>query len=159
VACPLFPLGRYLRWAGLGVAIAPLLGSVLYNHGFRLPGMHCLFQAWLGILGPGCGLTRSFMAIARQDWQMAIHYHLFGPVLFAFLLLAVLHTTIELMSGRVWSTPYTRFLRRPWVVGAIGFLFCSYYALRLYARYGDNFPPALEQSLLWQWLTSSAHVI
>ncbi|NJN87066.1 MAG: DUF2752 domain-containing protein [Leptolyngbyaceae cyanobacterium SL_7_1] len=141
------------------MAIAPLLGSILYNYGFRIPGVHCLFQAWLRIPGPGCGLTRSFMAIARQDWQTAVHYHLLGPVLFVCLLLAALHTTIELISRRAWSTPYTRFLCRPWVVGAAGFLVFGYYALRLYARYSDNFPSVLKQSLLWQWLISSAHSI
>lgn len=152
-------LGRYFRFAGLSLVLSPLLGAGLYDHGFRLPGMHCLFQKWFKIPGPGCGLTRSFVAIVRQDWQTAIHYHLFGVVLFAFLLLVALHMMIELASKQTWSTPYTRFFCYPWVISTTGLLFFSYYALRLYARYSDSVPTAVGRSLLWQWLTSGAHVI
>ncbi|HEY9647789.1 MAG TPA: DUF2752 domain-containing protein, partial [Chroococcidiopsis sp.] len=58
---------RLLRGLILGVSLGPVVGAVLYNQGVRLTPAKCLFQAIIGFPSPGCGMTRSLMAIARGD--------------------------------------------------------------------------------------------
>jgi len=54
----------------------------------RLPV--CQFKALTGLPCPGCGLTRSMMAISRGRFAQAYAYHPFGFVLYLILLTAVL---------------------------------------------------------------------
>lgn len=48
-------------------------------------GMPCLIKGITGISCPGCGMTRSFLALMRLDFAGAWHYH---PLVF-YLLIAV----------------------------------------------------------------------
>ncbi|MBI4411783.1 MAG: DUF2752 domain-containing protein [Deltaproteobacteria bacterium] len=45
----------------------------------------CGFKYLFGIDCPGCGLTRSFLAIARGDILDAFHYNAAGPLIYLFL--------------------------------------------------------------------------
>jgi hypothetical protein len=119
------------RWGWLGLCSAPLVGAVLYNQGLRLP-FACPIRHLTGIPCPTCGMTRSFMAIARGDWQQAISMHLFGPVLFLALFVAVLHIGFELATHRRLVRWHLRIIRdrRLQVLGVS--VYASYYLLRLY---------------------------
>lgn len=48
----------------------------------RLPSL-CLVRGVTGLPCPGCGLTRSFVAIAHLDPGAAFDHHPFGPALLA----------------------------------------------------------------------------
>lgn len=157
---PLSNRDRTWRWVSLASAIAPLIGAFLYNQGLRLTPGRCLFQATFGFPAPSCGLTRSFMAIARGDWSMAFTYHFYGPILFAGLLLTTVHLGLELGTHQAWSAPYTRATRNIWVIGSMVALFFAYYALRLYARYHSaDIPTPLADTALWQFLTNGASLL
>jgi Protein of unknown function (DUF2752) len=119
------------HWGWLGLCSAPLVGAVFYNQGLRLP-LACPIRHLTGIPCPTCGVTRSFMAIAHGDWQQAISMHLFGPVLFVALLVAVLHIGFELITNRRLSGWHLRVIknRRLQVLGVS--TYAGYYLLRLY---------------------------
>ncbi len=165
-ANPGFRPMRSQRWGygvGLGMAIAPVLGAVLYNQGWRMPGMHCLFQALLGFPGPGCGLTRSLMAIARGDLLQSMQYHLFGPLLFGLCCVSIIVCGRALTSNRPvrLSERLGRGMQRYSLgLGAIGIVFGGYYLLRLYAWSGaDGLPGAIAQSSLWQVFATGAQAL
>mgnify|MGYP002778380261 CR=1 FL=1 len=44
-------------------------------------GSICTFKNVFGIPCPGCGLTRSFVAIARGQWAESFAWHPLGPLL------------------------------------------------------------------------------
>lgn len=96
---------RLSRWGFLGLTTAPLVGAALFNHTGTPPFLLCLFRATTGIPCPGCGLTRSFMAIARGNVEDALRMHLFGPVLFLAFTVAAILMAIELRAGGDCSTP------------------------------------------------------
>ncbi|WP_448534325.1 DUF2752 domain-containing protein [Parathermosynechococcus lividus] len=122
---------RLSRWGFLGLATAPLVGSVLFNHGMAPPFVICPVRSLTSIPCPGCGLTRSFMAIARGDFDDALSMHLFGPVLFAAFLLVVVLMAAELKTGRrLQRTPF-RYLQRVQNWWWLALLYFGYYGVRL----------------------------
>ena len=140
VACPhpqglrhrgLSPRARLARWGFLGFASAPIWGAYAYNREYHLPFGRCLLRDLTGIPCPTCGMTRSFMAVARGDLGQAIDYHLFGPALFLLLLVAVLHLSCELASNRPIATFYSRALLNSRLQLLLIASFLGYYGIRL----------------------------
>lgn len=41
----------------------------------------CMSKMWFGCECPGCGLTRSFIRLARGDWHGSLQMHRFGWLL------------------------------------------------------------------------------
>lgn len=121
-----------MRWSILGFSFAPLIGTHLYNQGYKIPFLVCPVRHWTGIPCPTCGMTRSFMAIARGDLTEAATQHLFGPILFAVFLLATVHIALELLTRHRIKVFYCRLLklRKLQVLGL--FVVLSYHALRLH---------------------------
>ncbi|APB32402.1 hypothetical protein GlitD10_0101 [Gloeomargarita lithophora Alchichica-D10] len=126
---------RRHRWLILGVFLSPLLGATLYNQGLHIPGLICPLYHFTGVPCPSCGLTRSFMAMARGDVLRAVQFHAFGPLLYGVFLLLGLHIMWELILNRAITIPYWRWLERQRVHWGILGLFLGYYLLRLTTWY------------------------
>lgn len=127
---------RWSRWGFLGLATAPLLGAVLFNHTGTPPFLVCPFRATTGVPCPGCGLTRSFMAIARGHFEEALRMHLFGPVLFLGFTGAAVCMAIELKTGRrLQRTPFGYINQRIHQWWWLGLIYLGYYGLRLYSLF------------------------
>ncbi|MGJ3244857.1 MAG: DUF2752 domain-containing protein [Elainellaceae cyanobacterium] len=150
---------RFLRGIVLGISATPIAGAVLYNHGWQLSEKPCLFQQIMGFPSPGCGMTRSFVAIARGDWSQAFLYHGFAPLLFGAFVIAAIHTSTELATGRSLAAGYVRWCMKPTILFASAALFLSYYGLRLYARYHGaeaGLPFGWADHALWQFIVAGA---
>jgi hypothetical protein len=130
---PISRPGRLIRWGILGLSTAPLVGSYWYSQGYRLPFLGCPIRHLTGIPCPTCGMTRSFMAIAQGNWSQAFAHHLFGPVLFVGLAIAVVHLSTELIVGRRITTGYSACIRQPQISYFGLTTFLSYHAWRLYS--------------------------
>lgn len=154
---PLSRWGQRLRGVALLLASSPLIGAYLYNQGYRLPFLTCPLRHFTGIPCPTCGMTRSFMAIARRDWQQAIEHHLFGPLLFIAFLIAVLHFSLELWHDRpIKRAFYLDWLRCKWVRTSLAIAYGVYYILRLMAwTHSGELSVAMARSPLGHWLLSA----
>jgi len=131
----LTPEERRYRWLWLTLVTAPVFGAALYNQGWQIPGLRCWFYHVTGIPCPGCGLTRSFMAMARGDVVRAVQFHAFGPLLYGALVLLGIHLMAELVSNRSLPWPYRRWWgQQRWQWGLLG-LFLGYYLVRLAVWY------------------------
>lgn len=53
--------------------------------GLSVPGF-CLSREWFGTLCPGCGLTRSFVALTHGRFRESLGFHRLGFVFYLFLL-------------------------------------------------------------------------
>jgi hypothetical protein len=124
--------GKLVRWGILGFSFTPLLGTYLYTKGYKLQFIVCPIRHFTGIPCPGCGMTRSFLAIARGDWHQAVAEHLFGPLLFASFVIAVVHIMLELLTKRQITAFYWQLLklRKLQIIGLSAIF--TYYFLRLY---------------------------
>jgi hypothetical protein len=127
--------------------------------GLALPLPQCQFQAHFGIPSPSCGLTRSFLALARGDVGRSLQFHLFGPVIFMGLISLGLGSAWELYWRRSLLTLYTRWITWPRLCAALA-VFLAYYGLRLWVRYGTvDLPWGLEHAALWQGFVAGAQVL
>jgi hypothetical protein len=123
---------RRARLGYLAVAILPIIGSLGLNRGWSIPHWGCPLLYWTGIPCPAWGLTRSFMAIARGEWQQAIAYHGLGWLLFMAFIIAALHIGLELYKGRKITTFYGPLIHTPKIQVLLFLVLLSYHAMRLY---------------------------
>lgn len=129
---PLSYRGQIVRWGILGFCSTPILGTLFYNQGYRIAFLVCPVRHFTGIPCPTCGMTRSFMAIARGDLERAVSENLFGIILFSSFLIAVIHVAIELLLKRRMTAFYCQIIeikKLQLIGGSVALL---YYALRLY---------------------------
>jgi Protein of unknown function (DUF2752) len=122
---------RILRYGIIGFCTIPLTSSWLYTNGHRFSFVFCPVRHWTGVICPSCGMTRSFMAIARGDWRSAIDYHLFGPLLFIGFGLAIVQAILELSINRRLQIFYMQWLKRRDFQLVMLVSFLGYYLLRL----------------------------
>ncbi|MEW6263595.1 MAG: DUF2752 domain-containing protein [Thermodesulfobacteriota bacterium] len=80
----------------------------------RLPQDICLFLSWTGLPCPFCGLTRSFLALARGDWVWAGSNCPLAVAIFLAAVLILVWSGVELLTGRQGKPgPYAGLTGRP----------------------------------------------
>jgi hypothetical protein len=122
---------RSYRYLAIGVCSFPLMISLAISWGAEVHTPLCPIRLWLGVICPSCGLTRSFVAMARGRIDLAVDYHLFGPIIFVGLAIAIGHCLYELKCGHQIHTFYRAWVTRPPVALSLICSFCGYYLLRL----------------------------
>lgn len=130
---------RRQRFFYLAIALIPIVISFFSCQGLKLPLPGCPLLHFAGVPCPAWGLTRSFIATAKGDWQQAITYHLFGPVLFLGFLIAGIHILLELVGGQKIPAFYLPWVRKPKLQLWFFVVLFSYHGTRLYslARSGE----------------------
>ncbi len=83
--------------------------------GVQLPIL-CASRAWFGLECPGCGLTRSFVALAAGDLSQSLRYHRVGWLVWLAVVLQLpyrVYSLWELQTSivqRRWTTWFGNFL-------------------------------------------------
>ena len=152
------PQARLWRWGWLGLSAVPLLGAFGYGYVMPMAEGDCLFQKAYGFFGPGCGLTRYFVAIAQGDLIRAIQFNLFGPLLFLLFAWGFLQAALELGSRQSLPRRWNLFgfcQRYPASFAGLAIAMLFYYAVRLLSTYG-TVSMALENSGFWQFIRLGA---
>ena len=152
------PKARLWRWGWLGLSAVPLLGAFSYGYVMPMAEGDCLYQKTYGFFGPGCGLTRSFVAIAQGDFLHALQFNAFGPLLFLLFAWGFLQAALELGSRQSLPQQWNLFgfcQRYPVSFAGLAIAMLFYYAVRLLTAYG-TVPMALETSGLWQFIRVGA---
>jgi hypothetical protein len=62
--------------------------------------LKCPSQTWLGIACPGCGMTRSIIAITNGDWQLSFSLNPFGYPAALLLLIVPLFLLLDLYEKK-----------------------------------------------------------
>lgn len=147
---------RMNGWGLVGLNLTVLGGLGFYRWGYSLPWRHCLFQLMVGFPSPACGLTRSLLALSQGNWQLALSYHLFAPLLWLLCALAGIKAALELTLGRslhfTFQPPFSRIVQPLWHWRSLAFLggvFLAYYLLRLYVRFAIAEIPDATSLNLW----------
>ena len=94
------------RWAGKSIftpILAPFIQDsrmilLLYSivtvnllfMAWGLPFWQCPIKSFVGLPGPGCGLSTAMIFLMHGDWKSAITMHVFSPVFFVGLVVILL---------------------------------------------------------------------
>lgn len=151
---PLTRREKYGRMGGLSFATAPIFGAYWFNHSQASSPLFCPILKFTGIPCPGCGMTRSFLALAQGDLEGAIAFHLFGPLVFAACAGLALHIAIELYTQQEIRYPgLDRWLRAKRVPLLTFLVVILYHGARLWtlAQSGD-LAISIASAPLQQWL-------
>ena len=71
----------------------------------RLPLPRCVFHSITGHNCLTCGMTRSLHAVLHGQWAESLRHHLFGPAVFAGMLLLLSACAAEAATGRRYVFP------------------------------------------------------
>ena len=121
---------RSLLMASIGAAT--IAASFVYSPWSQTGPVLCPFRCLTGLPCPGCGLTRSFCAMAQGDFTQAFAFHLFGPILMLALVVGIPLLLVEGLTRR--ANPILNaalFSKRGGYVAAAALF--SYHLLRLIA--------------------------
>lgn len=67
----------------------------------------CGARMWFGVTCPGCGLTRSFICLARGDWDASLRMHRLGWLIALAVLIQIPYRSLALArGGRPWPGPW-----------------------------------------------------
>jgi hypothetical protein len=141
--------------AGLSLVTSPILGAYLFGHGGGSSPFFCPVLKVTGVPCPGCGMTRSFVALARGDFEGAIAFHLFGPLVFTACLGIAIHLSIELYTRqRIEYPALMHWLQRRRVLLLVLITLLTYHGLRLreLAQSGE-LATSMAAAPLQQWLS------
>lgn len=130
-ASSLSPHALQVRAIELVLFASPLVGAYYYGYTEQSSPLFCPFKALTGIPCPGCGMTRSFIAIATGHLDKALDYHFFGIFLFIGFAIATIHLFLELLSKRKVITPFSKLIKNKQIQLSFLFLFLIYYLIRI----------------------------
>ena len=128
----LTPEQRFHRILGAAIGLAVILTSFFYDpHWGEQQGIIlCVSRNLTGIPCPGCGLTRSFCALAHGHLGLSFSSHLFGPILGLLTLYLFGLWSLEAVLRRRLVNHFSWFWARPMVLILISSL-VLYHLIRL----------------------------
>lgn len=96
-------------WAGWAVMLAVVVTSFFFERTPLADEAWCVLKRLSGMSCPGCGLTRSFCAMARGDVAAAFGFHLAGPWLWGTAAAAVVWHPLR--TAMRWKSLWTHAAR------------------------------------------------
>ncbi|HPJ09639.1 MAG TPA: DUF2752 domain-containing protein [Flavobacterium sp.] len=73
-----------------------------HNHELDSAQSFCPFKMLTGFPCPGCGITKSLVYFYEGDWVKSFGFHLFGPFVIVFCLIAIVVLLAELKTGKTY---------------------------------------------------------
>lgn len=88
----------------------------------------CPFKMLTGFPCPGCGITKSLIAIYQNEWLLSFRYHLFGPLAFIISVLIVLDAFFKFSANQ---TTIKKLIYSTTLAYAIAIILGIYHLIRL----------------------------
>jgi len=114
--------------------IALLATAVFAMVGLTAAGIttwQCPLRSTLGIICPGCGLTRAIVLLVQGHWQPAIALHAFAPVVLAIGILLAASSVMPERLRKVMVVQVTDFERRTGITALLILSALIYWVLRI----------------------------
>lgn len=127
-----------IRWTG-ALAAGILALTLLFAH-TGLHGPPCMFRTLFGLPCPGCGLTRSIIALWHGEPTLSFRYHPLGiPTMLGLACVAAWSLAFALMPvSRPWLRRIAQWPKKPWVGWAVAGLLMIVWFVRLADAIADG---------------------
>lgn len=97
------------------IALLTLLSIFIFSFIAKVDTVHsiplCFFKHFTGLDCPGCGLTRSFIALSHGQWLEALKFNVLGPIVYLYFLLYLIRHFLNLILSKgfviSWALPRT----------------------------------------------------
>ncbi|MGY6529920.1 MAG: DUF2752 domain-containing protein [Cyanobacterium sp.] len=135
---PISRSGLYGRSLILFILSSTIIASYLLNITEQESPFSCIILAFTGIPCPGCGLTRSFLAMAHGSIWDSFYHHLFGPLLFIAFIISSLHLLLEILTKKKLKSFYLKLAQNKKLQYLILFSILIYYLSKLVFLYSTG---------------------
>ena len=82
------------------VVLVGLVYSIIAKSGYGIP---CLWYTFTGLRCPGCGISRSLVAMLNLDFIAFLHYNLAMPLILFYMLWVMCIATIHYLRHGIWQ--------------------------------------------------------
>jgi hypothetical protein len=94
----------------------------------------CPVKSTLGVICPGCGLTRAMILFAQGNWKAAIDLHAFAPLFWGVGILLVVGSILPTRLRQKLASRVAAVERLTGITGVIVFSVLVYWILRLFNK-------------------------
>jgi hypothetical protein len=105
----------------------------------------CPFKMLTGFPCPGCGITKSLIFLYEGNFSKSIYYHLFGPLVFIFCIVAIIVLTTELITNKEYFQKILFSTKAAYFLG--GVLAIYHFTRIIYFISANSFDDILRQSI------------
>jgi hypothetical protein len=88
----------------------------------------CPFKMITGFPCPGCGITKSLVYFYEGDFYKSVSYHILGPLVIVFCLIAIVVLTTELITKKEY---FNAVMYNQKLAYSLGFFLIVYHVIRL----------------------------
>jgi len=120
---------------------------LFFNHNNHLETDQslCPLKMLTGFPCPGCGITKSLVYFYEGDLQKSLYYHILGPLVIVFCVVAILVLTTELITKKEY---FNNLLFNKKLAYGLGIFLASYHFIRIvYFIKNNSIDDILRQSI------------
>jgi hypothetical protein len=107
----------------------------------------CPFKMVTGFPCPGCGITKSLVYFYEGDFYKSISYHILGPFVIVFSLIAIVVLTTELITKKEY---FNAVMYNKKLAYGLGFFLVGYHIIRLILFIKNNSLDSILKESIWR---------
>jgi hypothetical protein len=107
----------------------------------------CPFKMITGFPCPGCGITKSLVYFYEGDFYKSISYHILGPFVIVFSLIAIVVLTTELITKKEY---FNAVIYNKKLAYGLGFFLVGYHIIRLILFMKNNSLDSILKESIWR---------
>lgn len=107
----------------------------------------CPFKMITGFPCPGCGITKSLVYFYEGDFYKSVSYHILGPLVIVFCLIAIVILTTELITKKEY---FNAVMYNKKLAYGLGFFLVGYHIIRLILFIKNNSLDSILKESIWR---------
>lgn len=124
-------LGPLLQRRWIIVLLAAVSCAQVALTAAGITAWQCPVRLTLGVICPGCGLTRAMVLLIQGHWQAALDLHVFAPIFLGTGIFLGIGSLLPAGLRQMAACQIANFERRTGIVALIGLSFILYWILRI----------------------------
>jgi hypothetical protein len=125
-------LGPLLQSRWIIVLLAAVSSALVALTAMGITAWQCPVRSTLGVVCPGCGLTRAMVLLIQGNWRASFDLHAFAPIFLGIGIILAIGSVLPTRLQQMAAYQIANFERRTGIVALLGFSFMLYWFLRIF---------------------------